>query len=630
MLHAVEQQGVRTAQQAEEQDALCAQKLHFSLRRSKEALLEAEIDVCRESVAAAAAALHQQIEQQHQKLKEQRRVSEELEPQHRNLRSRLGLAQLEFVEGNEAHSAAHAALKTVAGELQRARDELLHSKTALEKSKVDYKRGSAQRDLAATLLPPFVARKGELELQKKAFLKEAAMRAKEAEVLKAENEALYGSIKGDNKRREDLEADAAQLLLRLSRWSAMEAEVTAQRQSAALAVAESERLRRETQEQLKLKTLEVDSAQKRLRELTEAQQREQLGIERVRQQCESYANQMQVTTQGLAELLERQKVLASELDVFSQDIKNKEATTQAIALQCLKALQQRAVLRNQHSRLLQKIAKCNEEVEQSMLTSERLNCCLSEMEETMKRQKDAYERANRVILSLLLLQRAASAAAAAELRELSRLKSMAGELKHQLQQQQKRPEPPMEDLQAKEKELQKQLRLKQSQLIDLELQLEELDAHAAVAAAVAAAAAAELQKQVSPDRELAFELLQRLGSLRQRLEDIRRKRRCLSSEATMYKAMLPQLECMQQRLLEELETARVNVLQRLPPSEAAAAELQQQEERRRKKRQILKEMKEKQRSFKAYSLFTSREFDRNLPASGIRRPQTLSAGATFA
>ncbi|KAL8447424.1 hypothetical protein Emed_004378 [Eimeria media] len=306
MLHAVEQQGVRTAQQTEEQDALFAQ----SAAQIQEALFfKAGTNVhLRSATAVAAAAAVAQIEQQHQKLKEQRR--------------------LEFVEGNEAHSAAHAALKSVAGELHRAREELLHSKTALEKSKVDYKRGSAQRDLAATLLPPFVARKGELELQKKAYLKEAAMRAKEAEVLKEENEALYGSIKGDNKRREDLEADAAQLLLRLSRWSALEAEVAGQRQSAALAVAESERLRRETQEQLKLKMLEADSAQKRLRELAEAQQREQVGIERVRQQCESYANQMQVATQGLAELLDRQKVLANELDVFSQDIKAKEATTQ--------------------------------------------------------------------------------------------------------------------------------------------------------------------------------------------------------------------------------------------------------------------------------------------------------------
>ncbi|KAL8431603.1 hypothetical protein ACSSS7_005197 [Eimeria intestinalis] len=108
----------------------------------------------------------------------------------------------------------------------------------------------------------------------------------------------------------------------------MEAEVAAQRQSAALAVAESERLRRETQEQLKLKTLEADSAQKSLRQLMEAEEREQKGIERLRQQCESYANQMQVATQGLAELLERQKVLANELHVFSQDIKAKEATTQ--------------------------------------------------------------------------------------------------------------------------------------------------------------------------------------------------------------------------------------------------------------------------------------------------------------
>ncbi|KAL8274220.1 hypothetical protein Esti_001809 [Eimeria stiedai] len=573
MLHAVEQQGVRTAHQAEEQDALCAQS------------------------AAQIQALNQQIEQQQQKLKEQRRMSEELEPQHRTMRSRLGVStpQLEFVEGNEVHSAAQAALKSVAGQLHRAREELLHSRTAFEKSKVDYKRGWAQRDLAATLLPPFVARKGELDLQKKALFKEAATRAKAAEFLKAENEALYGSMKGD--------------------------------------------------------TLEAHSAQKRLCELMEAQQRQQVGIERVRRQCESYANQMQVATQGLAELVERQKVLASELHVFSQDIKAKEATTQAIALQCLKALQQRAVLRNQHSRLLQKIAKCNEEVEQSMLTSERLNCCLSEMEETMRTQKDAYERAveSRNLTGVHLVDRndelclmweRSNALGKPTLlgkpergclgQELSRLKTRVGELKHQLQQQQKRclelpqladevsglneqlakerintkrlclelenpnggrrwretgrPEPSMEDLKAREKELHKQLRAKQSQLIDLELQLEELDA-----------VNEELQKKVSPDRELGVELLQRLGSLRQRVDDIQRKKRCLSSEALMYKTMLPQLDCMQQRLAEELEMARVNVLQRLPPTEAVATELQQQDERRWKRRQILEDMKEVKR-----------------------------------
>lgn len=56
-----------------------------------------------------------------------------------------------------------------------------------------------------------------------------------------------------NKKKGELEGEAAQLLQRLARWSATEADMAAQRQAAALAVAESERLRRQALEQLKLK-----------------------------------------------------------------------------------------------------------------------------------------------------------------------------------------------------------------------------------------------------------------------------------------------------------------------------------------------------------------------------------------
>lgn len=57
------------------------------------------------------------------------------------------------------------------------------------------------------------------------------------------------------KRRTELENEAAQLLQRISRWSATETEMAAQRQQAAMEVAESERLRKETLEQLRLKVL---------------------------------------------------------------------------------------------------------------------------------------------------------------------------------------------------------------------------------------------------------------------------------------------------------------------------------------------------------------------------------------
>lgn len=74
--------------------------------------------------------------------------------------------------------------------------------------------------------------------------------------------------------------------------------------------------------------MEASFAEKRLRELLAEQQREQEGIDRVRQQSECYASQIQMAGQGLAELLERHKVLANEIEVFKQDIEAKEATTQ--------------------------------------------------------------------------------------------------------------------------------------------------------------------------------------------------------------------------------------------------------------------------------------------------------------
>ncbi|CDI80843.1 hypothetical protein, conserved [Eimeria acervulina] len=139
MLNALQQQTACTLQQMQEQQQQLDQ-------------LDTQIQ-----------ALTQQVQQQQQKLQEQRRVSEELMPQQRDMRNRLDLAQ--------------------------ARKKTLYMP--------EYKKGTMQRDTAAALLPPFVARKGEIALERKALIKEAEGRAKQAGMLRAENETLYGYIKGD-------------------------------------------------------------------------------------------------------------------------------------------------------------------------------------------------------------------------------------------------------------------------------------------------------------------------------------------------------------------------------------------------------------------------------------------------
>ena len=53
-----------------------------------------------------------------------------------------------------------------------------------------------------------------------------------------------------------------------------------------------------------------------------------MAIDRVRQQCESYAAQIQEAGQGLAELLQRQRIVANEIEIFKQDVESKEASIQ--------------------------------------------------------------------------------------------------------------------------------------------------------------------------------------------------------------------------------------------------------------------------------------------------------------
>ncbi|OEH79680.1 hypothetical protein cyc_06864 [Cyclospora cayetanensis] len=513
--------------------------------------------------------------------------------------------QLEFADTTECRNTIQAELKAAAASLQQAKEELQHFRTVLERAKLDYNKGTVRRDRAAALLPVLVARK--------------------------------------SKRRCELEAEAAQVLQRIARWNAMEIEMAAQRQQAAQALADSERLRKETLEQLNLKGVEATFAERCLHEIWGEQEKQQAGIERVRQQCEAYAIQIQEAGQGLSELLQRQRVLANEIDIFRKDVESKDAT-----IQCHQALQQRAVLRSQHSRLLQKIAACNVEVEESMMTSERLNSCLSELEEAMRRQKDAYEKAveSRNVTGVQLIDRndelclmweRSNAMEYAERRsllatqeaesEVMQLRARAKELKQQLQIQQKRcravpelaeevaslkdelakeksstkrlrlelenphgsrpwrevgrAEPDMEELLAKEKELQQRLNAQKVKLLDLQPRIEELDE-----------ANKDLYSKTESGREVAFELIETLGTLQQRLGEISKKERCLRAETIMYKTMLPQLTRMQEELTEQLSTARVNLLHRQPPSAAVEAELQQQAERRRKKRQILREAAE--------------------------------------
>ncbi|CDJ57801.1 hypothetical protein, conserved [Eimeria maxima] len=105
--------------------------------------------------------------------------------------------QLEYADGTERRSTMQTEIKEAIKTLHDAKEELMHFKTALEKAKMDYKKGTAQRDAAAALLPPFVARKGEMATERRMLLKEAEERAKQAAALRAENENLDSYIKGD-------------------------------------------------------------------------------------------------------------------------------------------------------------------------------------------------------------------------------------------------------------------------------------------------------------------------------------------------------------------------------------------------------------------------------------------------
>ena len=74
--------------------------------------------------------------------------------------------------------------------------------------------------------------------------------------------------------------------------------------------------------------IEALFAERHLKELKEKEENQQVEIERVRQQCEGYAIQVQETGQGLFELLQRHRVLSDEIQIYQKQAENKETATQ--------------------------------------------------------------------------------------------------------------------------------------------------------------------------------------------------------------------------------------------------------------------------------------------------------------
>ncbi|XP_026194029.1 uncharacterized protein LOC113147492 [Cyclospora cayetanensis] len=107
------------------------------------------------------------------------RVAQQTEEQQQLVAQANTEIQLEFADTTECRNTIQAELKAAAASLQQAKEELQHFRTVLERAKLDYNKGTVRRDRAAALLPVLVARKGELELQKKALLMESASRTKE-------------------------------------------------------------------------------------------------------------------------------------------------------------------------------------------------------------------------------------------------------------------------------------------------------------------------------------------------------------------------------------------------------------------------------------------------------------------
>ncbi|CBZ51984.1 conserved hypothetical protein [Neospora caninum Liverpool] len=289
-------------------------------------------------------------------------------------RAVLGKAQaakVNYLQAAENKRALDLQSKDLASELKMVTDMTSRNASLFDRAKVEFKKAVFARDAVFSQLPDLKSLKTDWLKEKKQLEIEIAKgKATESDRKERGEEADLAF-----RKLSDLEKEAA----------ASRGEVESWAQHVKTLTAHKERILRE-----------IAAAQQRV---TDGQQRLQI----------KYITLKQTSDQQVAEMTERHKILANEVEILRLQAEAKAKAIEKRSLQMQKEVEQRGWLRLEQSRLIQKVKEESRLMEEYVIEIDRLNNVINAVEKEMLSTKRIYQTAieSRNLAGIQLIDRQA-------------------------------------------------------------------------------------------------------------------------------------------------------------------------------------------------------------------------------
>ncbi|KEP65126.1 UNVERIFIED_CONTAM: hypothetical protein HHA_242760 [Hammondia hammondi] len=360
--------------------------------KTQTAGVEQELDGLTQNSAAAAERL-QALESQREEVTIQVTVKRDevmaAELAERAVLGKAQAAKLNYLQAAESKRALDLQSKELASELKMVTDLSSRNLSLFDRAKVEFKKAVAARDAVFSQLPNLRSLKTDRLKEKKRLEIEIA-RGKDTEGDRKER-----SEEADLAFRKlsDLEKEAAAYRGEVESWVHHVKTLTAQKERNLRELAGAQQRVTEAQQRLQTKQEEARHLRRQQRDITNALGEVQKLTETVRLACNQYIALKQNSDQQVAEMMERHKILANEVEILRLQAEAKAKSIEKRSLQMQKEVEQRGLLRLEQSRLIQKVKEESQLMEEYVVEIDRLNNVINVLEKEMLNTKRVYQTA---------------------------------------------------------------------------------------------------------------------------------------------------------------------------------------------------------------------------------------------
>merc|ERR1712070_392576 len=430
---------------------------------------------------------------------------------------------------------------------------------------------------------------------------------------------------------EEMQKELKNLKAEEQQWNAQFKTLASQREKLARDASTAHRLSRETWDEVQMKELEEFDLKKKLQEISQRQKEFCTMYEVVKNERNKYVAMIQSSSQNLSEMKEKLKILQNEVEILRMESAGKDKALQKTRTEAQRQRVIRDQLRTEWTRITEKVAALNEQVEQYVIEIDKLNSIINSIEKEMVILRRKYEQAveTRNFTGIQLIDRndelcilweksniqekllkKGEAAMLAKAEEIRSLKIDVKEVKRQLHVVQKKiPEVPklidevmrlreqVASVRKRTDELSLELENPKSVLRkwrglggeDLDLQTlrmktqdleerlndkkESLLEKELILEEVSALSD-KLRQQAVDGRQGTMELSQKVNMFQSRIKDVTRKMMATVSGLSMYQATAHKLQTERDDACERMMTARERLANGEPPTDTADAEFQ--------------------------------------------------------